>query len=140
MNTHTSFSGRFLMQKKILKRKCLICGKKFSTTVFKNKKYTNGHYFSKLKIPIEGTGEYKKVGVFKFWKLKGDTVKWTGKEREVEYWECNSCYEEAMHLWWLETKIEKLFGEKCKDFDKTCIVCRAWEFYDDIRKGDEDWD
>ncbi|PIN84776.1 MAG: hypothetical protein COV47_05715 [Candidatus Diapherotrites archaeon CG11_big_fil_rev_8_21_14_0_20_37_9] len=84
--------------KKRLKRKCLICGKYFYTTVYENRKYSNGHYFGKVPTQIEGTGEWKKVGAFKIGKWKGNTIKWTGKEKKYEYWECNSCYKEAEHL------------------------------------------
>jgi len=127
-----------LKQKKRLKRKCLICGKNFYTTVYQNRKYSNGHYFGKQKFPVEGTGEWKKVGKFKFGKLKGNTVKWTGKEKSVEYWECNDCYENAMHLNWLEEKIEELFGKKCPDYEQTCIVCQAWNIYENIIECEND--
>ncbi|MCR4368828.1 MAG: hypothetical protein NUV67_02885 [archaeon] len=126
-----------MKKKKRLKRKCLICGKYFHTTVYENRKYSNGHYFGKIPAPIKGTGEWKKVGTFKFGKLKGNTVKWTGKEKKFEYWECNLCYEEAGHRSWLEDKITKFYGKKCPDFEPGCIVCRAWEFYDDIKNGNE---
>ncbi|MBU0662852.1 MAG: hypothetical protein ABH854_00930 [Candidatus Diapherotrites archaeon] len=122
------------LRKRKLKRMCLVCGKKIYTTVFENGRYTNSHYFGVLKLPIEGTGEYIKTGTTKFGKTKADVVKWTGKEKELEYWECDSCYEEAGHECWLEEKIEKLFGERCKDFEQGCAVCEAWSVYDAIRE------
>jgi len=118
--------------KKRLKRKCLICGKYFYTIIRENGKYSNGHYFGKVPTQIEGTGEWKKVGTFRIGKLKGDTVKWTGKEKKFEYWECNSCYEDALHMDWLERKIEESVGEKCPDYEPNCAVCQAWRFYETL--------
>ena len=126
-------------KKRKLKRMCLVCGKKIYTTVFENGKYTNGHYFGKMKLPIEGTGEWKKTGTTKIGKQKIGVVKWTGKEKEIEYWECNSCFEEAQHECWLDEKIEKLFGKRCKDFEPECVVCQAWNIYDIIRKRERNY-
>ena len=56
---------------------------------------------------FKDTGKYIPVSTMKIGKLKAKVVQWTGKEREVEYWECNACYDEAMHELWLEEKIEK---------------------------------
>ena len=85
-----------------------------------------------MKLPVKGTGKYKKVGKTRIGKMKVDVVKWTGKEKEVEYWECNKCYEEALHESWLEETLEKLFGEKCKEYAKGCPCCEAWYVYDTI--------
>lgn len=90
---------------KKINRKCLVCGKKIHISLYQNGHYTGAHYFSKLKIPIKGTGKYKKVGTSKLFGKKINVVKWTGKEKEMEYWECDSCYEEAKHENWLEQKI-----------------------------------
>lgn len=116
------------------KAKCLICGKSFSTTIYKGGKYSNGHYFCTLKIPVEGTGEYKKRGTTRIARKKFGVVKWAGEKREVDYWECNECFEEAGHEYWLEEKIEKLFGKRCPDYEPSCCVCRAWGTYDAIRE------
>lgn len=120
-----------------IKRHCLICGKHFYTIIYKGGKYSSGHYFSTLKIPIDGTGEYKKIGSFTMAKKKYNTVKWIGKEKKVEYWECNECYEEAGHRSWLEEKIEKLFGERCKDYESLCAVCQAWSVYDAVHETEK---
>ncbi len=78
-----------------LKRKCVVCGRSLKINILDNRgHYINGHYFGKFKIPIKGTGEYKKVGVSKIFKKKVDIVEWTGKEKEFEYWECEECYNE----------------------------------------------
>lgn len=121
--------------KRKINRVCLVCGKKIYATVFANGKYTSGHYFGRLDVPIEGTGEYVKTGTTKVGKLKADVVKWTGKKKKVEYWECDSCFEEAGHECWLEEKIEKLFGKRCKDFEPECAACQAWGVYDAIREN-----
>jgi len=117
---------------KIIYRKCVVCGKKIRIKLYEDGHYVNGHYFNKMKIPIKGIGKYKKVGTTKLFKEKIDIVKWTGKEREVEYWECNKCYEEAIHEDWLEQIIEKLYGKKCPDYEKGCACCEAWHVYDSI--------
>lgn len=115
-----------------ISRKCLVCGKRMSIIVNKDRHYHGGHYFNKLKIPIKGTGKYRKVGKTKLGKLMVDVVKWTGKEKEIEYWECNKCYEEASHEGWLEEILEKLFGKKCREYEKGCACCEAWSVYDTI--------
>lgn len=56
--------------------------------------YTGGHYFGKMKVPI-GKGRWKKVGattILKPIQKMTDIVEWSGKEKEVEYWECDKCY------------------------------------------------
>lgn len=78
---------------RIVYRKCLICGKKMKIKLTRGGRYNTGHFFSKLKIPIEGTGKHVKIGEQKIGKTRYDVVKWTGKSRKVEYWECNSCYD-----------------------------------------------
>lgn len=122
--------------KRKLKRKCLICGQLFSLTVYADGHYNKGHYFGRLKLPIEGTGEYKKTGFTCIGKQKIAIVKWTGKEKELEYWECNNCFEKAMHECWLEEKIENLFGKRCKDFVAECATCSAWSLLDIIKESD----
>ncbi len=115
-----------------IKRRCLICGKKTIITLYPDRHYRNGHYFGKLHLQIKGTGEWKKVEATKLFGKKIDVVKWTGKEKEKEYWECNKCYEEAMHESWLEEILEKLYGKRCQDFAKGCGCCEAWHIYDTI--------
>lgn len=99
--------------------------------ILHGRKYTNGHYFGKFKIPLK-PGEYKKTGTTKIGRSKADVVKWTGKQKEIEYWECNKCFDEASHECWLEEKIEKLFGKKCKEYEPHCPVCDAWFLYETI--------
>ena len=48
-----------------MKRSCVVCGKKLEIKVFKDRKYTGGHYFGKI---LEG------------------------EKDEFEYWECDNCY------------------------------------------------
>lgn len=91
-----------------------------------------------MSVPI-GEGKYKKIGTRKFSGTKVTIVKWTGKKREVEYWECEKCYQVAAHESWLEDKIETLYGKRCKDFEMSCGCCEAWGVYDTIvadRKGE----
>ena len=81
---------------KRIKRKCLVCGRKINIKIYEDRHYIGGHYFNKMRIPV-GKGEHKIIGTSKILGKKVNVVKWTGKEKEVEYWECNDCYEEAMH-------------------------------------------
>jgi len=117
---------------KKITRKCSICGKRMKITVYEDGYYRNGHYFGKLKLPIKGTGKYKKTGTSQIFGKKIDVVEWNGKEKEIEYWECDACYEESGHEEWLEQIIEKLYGKRCPDYEKGCACCQAWDIYDTI--------
>ncbi len=123
--------GKLKTTKKI-NRKCVVCGKNIKITLYEDRNYRNGHFFGKIKIPIKGAGEYKKVGTSKLFGKKINVVKWTGKEKKAEYWECNTCFEEAMHEDWLEQMIKKLYGKKCPDYEKDCGCCQAWNIYETI--------
>jgi hypothetical protein len=114
-----------------LNRRCAVCGRSLKITVYQDRHYRNGHYFNTLKVPV-GKGEHKKVGTSKLFGKKVDIVKWTGKEKEVEYWECAGCFEEASHESWLEELLEKLYGKKCKDYETSCACCQAWSVYETI--------
>lgn len=114
-----------------MQRRCIVCGKKITIHLYPDRHYHGGHYFRKMKIPI-GKGKYKKIGSTKLGKKKVDVVKWTGKEKEIEYWECEACYSEAVNENWLEEIIEKLYGKRCPDFEKGCGCCNAWSVYDMI--------
>lgn len=113
------------------RRKCIVCGKLINITLYQDGHYKNGHFFKVIKVPV-GKGEYKKVKTTKIFGKKCDIVKWTGKEKEVEYWECNDCFNEAEHHTWLEQTIEKLYGKRCKDYLRSCACCHAWGVYNTI--------
>ena len=51
-------------KEKIIKD-CVVCGKKIKVTIYPNGKYRGGHYFGEIS---------------------------TGKNKQVEYWECPACY------------------------------------------------
>ena len=74
-----------------IKRTCVVCGKKLLITVWPDKSYSIGYYFGKVKLPI-GKGFYKKIGTSKIGKIKANIVKWVGKEKTIEYWECKKCF------------------------------------------------
>ena len=115
-----------------IRRECIVCGKRLRIVLYQDGHYRNAQYFGKFKLPIKGTGEYKKTRNIKIGRKKYDVVDWTGKEKEIEYWECNHCFEEAMHENWLEQMLEKLYGKRCKDYEKNCANCEAWSVYDII--------
>lgn len=94
---------------------CSVCGKTINV-ILNGKKYTNGHYFGKFKLPLK-PGKYKKVGTIKIGRSKIDVVKWTGKEKEVEYWECNKCFDEASHECWLERKWKNYSEKNAKNMN-----------------------
>lgn len=118
-------------KEKIINRKCLVCGKAMRIKFDRKGHYSRGHYFGEFELPV-GKGEWKETGSAKIGKSKYPVVKWTGKKK-VEYWECNECFEEALHETWLEEKIEELFGKRCKDRESSCPTCEAWAVYDIIR-------
>ena len=71
------------------KNTCAICGQKTD----------DGVYFGKVKLPVEGTGEYKVIRKSKIFEKIGDDteydiVEWTGEEKEFDYYECDKCYNE----------------------------------------------
>lgn len=116
-----------ILKARYVKKKCLVCGKKFDLVLLSNGKYFGGAFFGKMKLSI-GKGEHKKIETFNKNGLKTDVVKWTGKEKEVEYWECSKCYKEAMAECWFEEQIEKTYGEKCKKFDN----CKANKLQEEV--------
>jgi hypothetical protein len=52
-----------------IKRKCLVCGKMLLIKVKETGAYKGGHYFGEMKLQ-------------------------TDKGKEVEYWECEKCFNE----------------------------------------------
>ena len=88
--------GRFDMPKKKtarnIRRSCVVCGKKMKIHVKPSGYYSPGHYFGVTKVPIKGTGKYVRTGTAKFGKRTVGITKWTGKNKDVEYWECEKCY------------------------------------------------
>ena len=99
--------------------------------LYPDRHYQGGYFFKRFKVPI-GKGEYEQTGTSKFGRRKFNVVKWTGKEKEVEYWECEKCYHDSAHECWLENKIETLYGARCRDIDLGCACCQAWSIYDTI--------
>jgi len=77
----------------IIQRDCSICGKEIEIRVNKDKTYFGGDYFGKIKLPF-GKGKYSKVGKTDLLGKEVDVVKWNGKEKEIEHWECNKCSKE----------------------------------------------
>jgi len=76
-----------------IKRNCVMCGKSLMIHINENGTYNKGYYFGKIKVPV-GEGKYIKVGTTKLFGKIIDVVKWNGKEKKVEYWECNKCVNE----------------------------------------------
>ncbi len=62
--------------------------------VDENGKYTGGHYFGKVKFPV-GEGENRSLGKTNILDFEMEVVEWTGDHEEVEYWECDDCYNET---------------------------------------------
>ncbi|MBS3145280.1 hypothetical protein J4414_00555 [Candidatus Woesearchaeota archaeon] len=114
-----------------ISKKCIVCGKRINLTLYSDKNYRGGYYFGTMELPF-GKGEYKDLKTTKLFGKKIKITKWTGKKRKVEYWECYSCYEEGQNESWLEDIIGRLYGKRCKDYNKGCGCCKAWEVYDMI--------
>lgn len=77
----------------VIKRNCLVCGKEIKIRLNKDRTYSGGDYFGKIKLPI-GKGKYIKIDKLNLFNNKADVVRWNGKEKEIEYWECNKCSKE----------------------------------------------
>lgn len=41
------------------------------------------------------------------------------------------CFEEQNKI--LRDWIEINYGERCPDFEKDCIVCKAWKMFDELK-------
>jgi hypothetical protein len=39
-----------------------------------------------------------------------------------------------LFLQWLKEIIKDYYGNRCKDFDKDCYTCRAYEFFDGLEE------
>ncbi|MDO8740625.1 MAG: hypothetical protein Q7J54_03590 [Candidatus Woesearchaeota archaeon] len=76
-----------------MKKRCIVCGKKLNIILNKDKTYKGGYYFGKMRVQI-GKGKLVKVGTTKLLGKKIDIVKWTGKSKKAEYWECKKCFNE----------------------------------------------
>lgn len=109
------------------KQRCSVCNSSFTIRLYPDGRYIGGHYFFTTTLS-EGKGRYEKVGRV----IKHDIVRWTGKKKRAEYWECNGCFDKGSHESWLEEMIEELYGKKCKDYEPGCACCQAWELYDNI--------
>ena len=79
---------------KQITRKCVCCGRQMKIQLNKDRKYSGGHYFGKVSLPIKGTGKNIITRTCRIRGKEFETFKWTGKETKVEYWECNKCYKE----------------------------------------------
>ena len=120
-------------------RDCSVCSDEIKINVTAKGRYDNGHYFGTAKTQIKGTGEWKQIGTSKVLKIGGKPVpivRWTGKIKKAEYWECNPCCNQAMRENWLEEAVEDYYGERCKDFEPSCISCDTWSLYDKIVKDE----
>ncbi len=108
-------------------KKCSVCGNDFTIRLYPDGRYIGGHYFFTMTLP-KGKGRYERVGRIG----RHEVVKWTGKKKRAEYWECNRCFDRDKNESWLEKMIEKLYGKKCKDYEPGCACCQAWELYNNI--------
>lgn len=117
-----------------INRSCVVCGDRIQIKVGANGRYDNGHFFGVIKVPIKRTGKYRRVGSSKVLGRAVPVVKWTGKERDLEYWECDLCYDAAARESWFEKRIEKYYGQRCPDSEPSCACCDAWARYDKIVK------
>jgi transcription elongation factor Elf1 len=71
--------------KKIIIRKCSVCGKRLAIKINK-RRYTGGYYFGKININPKSENWYDLRGRLVKVKVKGE------KPKLVEYWECEECY------------------------------------------------
>ena len=76
-----------------IERKCIICGEDLKILINETREYAGGHYFGKVKFPV-GEGENRYLGKTKILDLELKVIEWTGNHDEIEYWECESCFNE----------------------------------------------
>ena len=74
-----------------IKRNCTACARELNIILKKNKKYSGGNYFGRLKIPA-GKRRHVKLEAINLINEEFDVVEWKGNEKEVEYWECSKCF------------------------------------------------
>ncbi len=72
----------------LIEKECSLCDNVFAVEIQEDGKYENGHYFGEIKVPI-GVGENIPTGE-KLWGCP--VVNWSGKEKTIEYWECDDCF------------------------------------------------
>ncbi|MCK5774026.1 MAG: hypothetical protein KAH57_09600 [Thermoplasmata archaeon] len=72
-------------------RKCILCGRNLRIVLHESGEYTGGNFFRKVKLPV-GDGENISLGKQKV--LEMEVVEWTGDHEEMEYWECEGCFNE----------------------------------------------
>lgn len=61
--------------RKVITRRCSVCGKELKIVVYEDGTYEGGHYFGNLKKLVKEYGTYDS----------------TIPNEEYEYWECNEC-------------------------------------------------
>lgn len=76
-----------------VKTKCIVCGKELEITLFENGEYSGGHYFGKMELPV-GEGENRILGKKDIGGMEVEVFEWTGDHEEMEYWECDDCFNE----------------------------------------------
>ena len=75
----------------ILKRKCLVCGKKLIIKLNKDGTYSDGCYFGKLDVPDTKNWKRKVIGQSKIGNMKVEVVNSPPVKKVIEYWECKDC-------------------------------------------------
>lgn len=82
------------MKKEQILRRCIVCGKDLKILVDEKGEYTGGHYFGRVEFPV-GDGENISLGKTNILDFEMEVVDWTGDHEEVEYWECEECFNET---------------------------------------------
>lgn len=47
------------------------------------------------------------------------------------------CTVEKFHQQWLQKRIELVFGKRCEEKEKDCVLCEVWETYDYLIAGEQ---
>jgi hypothetical protein len=76
----------------ILKRSCLVCGKKLIIKLNKDGTYTNGYYFGKLDVHDTKNWKMEVIRQVKIGGVKMNVVNDPPIKKRIEYWECSKCY------------------------------------------------
>ncbi len=78
----------------ILVRKCTRCDDTLSIVKHSDTDFQGAGYFTRYEVPI-GEGDFTETGTVNVDGNEFPLVKWEGETKEVEYWECEKCAENA---------------------------------------------
>lgn len=79
----------------VIERNCCVCGDVMDVDISEDGTYSDGNYFGIVKIPV-GDGEWVQEEAEDPMSDGAEITvsRWTGEVRLIEYWECDTCFDE----------------------------------------------